>query len=76
MGKNIRRVVIVPQKICNKTRARLLRKLFIREDDLRRRLAAVEKARQQLGYDYWKAEGHLMRPRTESLRRAVFQEEL
>ena len=59
----------------NRVRKAMLRKLFLKEDELPRRRKTVQQARDALARDYWKEEGCLIRPHTCVLRREVFREE-
>jgi hypothetical protein len=59
----------------NVARARLLRRLYLKEDRLQKELARVGQARQKLAREYSKAAGFMMIPGRERLRAEVFKEE-
>jgi hypothetical protein len=59
----------------NATRARMLRRLFEKEDALEDQLAVIERARAALTREFAKEEGFLIIPGRERIRELVFRKE-
>jgi hypothetical protein len=60
----------------NPARKRMLRRLFIKKDNLERQLVMIDHAINSTGREYWKEQGYRILPRCgEGLRREVFKED-